>query len=289
MFRYMESISFSVHPLFFLFGLYYSLTGRIIVFTVYTLTAVIHEIGHSICASRQGFYLKKITLMPFGAVISGETSEMSSKDELKIAFAGPITNLLIGLFFVALWWIFPAIYVFTDIIVVANFSLAIINLLPFFPLDGGRILLCLFSEKYGRKTSLKICKILGFIGGGILFLLFIVSLFSSPNFSLLFFSLFIVFGNVGKNKENGYVKLYSFMKEERIKRGMAYRKIAIDKETTVKKLITLLDGEYLNEVVVFYQGKSVITLSPNEVDNLIFNADIYKPVSFYLKNALLNE
>ena len=68
----MGGISLSIHPLFFLLGIYYALTDRIFVFIIYAITAVIHECGHSVAAGRRGYRLNKITLTPFGAMISGD-------------------------------------------------------------------------------------------------------------------------------------------------------------------------------------------------------------------------
>ena len=126
----MVGINFAIHPLFFLFGVYYSLTGKIFVFIIYTVCAVIHELGHSFAASSVGYKLNKITLMPFGAVVTGNIDGLNFKDEIKIAIAGPFINLAIALFFIALWWIFPEIYAFTDVVVEANLSLALVNFLP---------------------------------------------------------------------------------------------------------------------------------------------------------------
>ena len=97
----MGSIKLKIHPLFYLFGLYYALTGKILIFLVCTITAIVHELGHSIVAGERGYKLNKITLMPFGAVVKGESTELAFNDELVIALAGPMLNFIIAVFFVA--------------------------------------------------------------------------------------------------------------------------------------------------------------------------------------------
>ena len=129
----MGGIKLNVHPLFFLFGFYYALTGKVFVFIIYTVTAVVHELGHSFAAAGAGYRLNRITLMPFGAVVRGDIDGLKFSDEIKIALAGPLLNLAIGLLFVAIWWIYPESYAFTDIVAEANFSLALVNFLPIFP------------------------------------------------------------------------------------------------------------------------------------------------------------
>ena len=141
----MGSINLSVHPLFFAFGFYYALTGRIFVFLIYTVTAVLHELGHSFVASNAGYRLNKITLMPFGAVVSGDIEGLSLGDEIKVALAGPFINLAVALLFVASWWIVPETYAFTDVVAEANLTMALVNFIPVFPLDGGRVLSAILS------------------------------------------------------------------------------------------------------------------------------------------------
>jgi len=58
----------SIHPLFFLFGIYFALRGKVFLFLNFTLTALIHELGHAIAAERLGYKMNKISLMPYGAV-----------------------------------------------------------------------------------------------------------------------------------------------------------------------------------------------------------------------------
>ena len=97
----MGGIKLTVHPLFFAFSFYYALTGRFLVFVMYTVTAVAHELGHSFAATNAGYKLNKITLMPFGAVVKGDIEGLKLSDEIKIALAGPILNIAIALFFVS--------------------------------------------------------------------------------------------------------------------------------------------------------------------------------------------
>lgn len=271
----MASLKFSVHPLFIVFGVYYAFTGEIFLFLIYTVVALLHELGHSLVASRQGYVLNKLTLMPYGAVVSGKIDGLKPFDEIIIALAGPLTNILIAVFFVASWWIYPLSYAYTDTAVFANVSLAIINLLPFFPLDGGRILLALLSSKIKTDIAEKICKRLSLAFGAILVLLFIFSCGKRPNFSLLFFAAFIITGALNKKKENVYVKLYKGLDLDGLKRGIPYKKQAVSEYVTVKKLIQLLDEKAINEIVMYSGGKQKRILSQQDVNDIVQNCNIY--------------
>lgn len=279
----MGGLSIGVHPLFFIFGIYNAITGQIFSFVIYTVTAIIHELGHSLVAHGAGYKLNKITLMPYGAVVSGDIEGLNLLDQVKIALAGPLINISVALFFVASWWVFPITYAYTDIVVSANFSMAIINLLPVFPLDGGRVLWSSIALKYDSEKARKICVTTGIFTAILLFSLFIFALAKSVmNVSLLFFSLFVLFGVIGKTKENKYVKIYSGINTERLKYGVDYKRKAVDKSVTIKKLITLLDGYCINEIAVFDKGKQVALLSQNRINRIIEQGDIYSPIEKYL-------
>ena len=278
----MGGLKFSVHPLFFAFGFYYALTGKIFVFAIYTICAVVHELGHSFVATSVGYKLNKITLMPFGAVVSGNIEGLRFNDEIKIALGGPMINLIIGLLFVATWWLFPETYAFTDVVANANFSLAIINLLPIFPLDGGRVLCASLTGLLGKKKANLMCKIIGLIFALFLCVCFVISVFNQINLSLLFFSAFVLAGVFMKSKENEYVKIYTVLSEENLKRGMIVRRIAVHKSVTIKKVLSLLDDTCLNEVAV-YDGESVrAVLSQKRIGQIIEKGNIYSRIEDYV-------
>lgn len=251
-------------------------------FVIYTVCAVMHELGHSFAAASLGYKLKTITLMPFGAVISGDVENLKPKDQLKIALAGPFLNLGVGLLFVSFWWIFPETYAYTDVAAEANLSLAIVNFLPVFPLDGGRILCSALSFRFGKPTAEKTCKIIGVAVSVLLSGLFVVSCFYTVNPSFLFFSLFVVASVFDKNKENVYVKVYSSLSEEKLKRGVEYKKQGVDKSVTVKKLIGLLDADAINEIVVYDGGVPIALLGQEKINKILENGDVYLTIGKYL-------
>ncbi len=278
----MGGIKLRVHPLFFIFGLYFAATRRIFIFLIYTLCALAHELGHSFQASALGYKLKQITLMPFGAVISGDTEDLKPADQFKIALAGPLLNLGVALLFIALWWVMPEIYAFTDVIVEANLSLAIINFLPAYPLDGGRVLCSALSTRLKRKTAVKICRVIGVVIATALLGLFIASCFYTVNISLLFFSAFIFVGALDGNKENSYARAYTILNKDKLLKGVAVKRQAVDKSVTVKKALSLLDSEAVNELQVYADGEPIAVLGQKKINEIIENGDIYAPISKYL-------
>ena len=271
----MGGIRLKIHPLFIILGVIYAFTGKITLFIICTVSALIHEIGHSFVANSMGYTLNKITLMPFGAVVSGATPGLKCSDELKIALAGPFVNIAIGIFCVALWWVFPTTYAFTDVIAEANFSMAVINFIPVFPLDGGRVVSSLLSMYFGKDKSYLVCKIMGIIFSLCLMGLFIASIFYSVNISLLFFSLFVLVGVMDKKRENKYVKFIGLEYSEKLKKGTVVKRIAVDKTLTLKKLISLLDTDAVNEISIYNDGKFERVIGQDELNNILKNNVIY--------------
>lgn len=262
----MGKLSFKVHPLFIIFGIYFAFTGKVFSFLSYTLCALIHEAGHSYAAEIFGYKLKKITLMPYGAIVSGDMSGMSAREEAVVAIAGPLINLVIGFFIFALWWIFPETYPYTELAAEANFALAAINVIPAFPLDGGRLLVCLLSEKIGRVRAVKIAKIASYVISAGLIGLFVYSCFVKVNFSILFFAAFVLTGALDKNAADSYVRIFDELSLHKIRRAKEIKEIAVRRDTTVKKLYRILTGDYLYRVFVLGDdGKPLKIIEPYEL------------------------
>ena len=235
-------MTFSLHPLFYIFGLYFAFTGKVFSFLTITFCAVAHEFGHALAAERRGYKLKKITLMPYGAVISGETGGMTAADEIYTVIFGPLVNLFTGLFILALWWLFPMTYPYTELAATANFSLFFVNLLPAFPLDGGRLLLCLLTKPLGRKKAMFLTRALG--------VLLSVSLF----------------GALEKRPDDRYIRLIEQLSAESVKKARTIKRLAVKQGFTVKDLYAAMDGASLYEIEIYSQsGKLLRKLPPGEL------------------------
>ncbi len=277
----MGSIKVKIHPLFIVLGVLYAFTGKIGLFLICTVSALLHEFGHSVVAGSMGYALNKITLTPFGAVASGNVDGLKKADELKIALAGPFVNVTMGIFCVALWWCFPIVYAFTDVIAEANFTMAIINLIPVYPLDGGRVVSAILSMYFGVDKSHCICKVLGVIFSVVVLSLFVITCFSNPNISILFFAVFAFLGTLDVKKENGYIKLSCDSYVHKLKKGVLVKKIAVDKSVTVKKLLTLIKHDCLNEIEVYDNGKKIALINQEELKDVILTLSLYSSIGEY--------
>ena len=123
---------------------------------IFLFTSVLlHELAHSYFAKRYGVNIYSITLLLFGGVASMEIPKKPGQ-EAKMAFAGPLTSLIIGVICLLTYSYIispnPAlsqnsVYLIIWILGSMNLMLGIFNLLPAFPLDGGRMLRSIFAMK----------------------------------------------------------------------------------------------------------------------------------------------
>ncbi len=116
-------------------------SGALVLFA----SIIVHELFHSLVARRYGLPMKGITLFVFGGVAEMEDEPPSAKAEFLMAIAGPAASLLIGSVFYIVYQTITALWPIQIVGVVAylywiNWVLAAFNLIPAFPLDGGRVL-----------------------------------------------------------------------------------------------------------------------------------------------------
>jgi stage IV sporulation protein FB len=240
-----NGIKIAVHPLFWVFGIYFCLKGELFVFLLITLAALEHECAHAYAAARRGYALQKIVLMPYGAVVRGDIGGISLRDEIFVALAGPVASGLTALAFVALWWLFPETYPFTDAAAYACASLAVVNLLPAHPLDGGRILFCILARYIPKPRARVVCRVISLVFCLLLTAGFVLTVvYGNINLSLLFFALFVGIGCV-QGEKYGYDRLHFDLSAD-LKRGMEERRVAVSADYPLQKVIPLLSrGKYL--------------------------------------------
>ena len=107
---------------------------------VFFLSVLLHELSHAFVAQRYGMSVPSITLFIFGGVSNIDGEMQSAGQEFRVAIAGPAMSLLLGLVFTAVGFAVPGdgaqVLFYLGFV---NFALGVFNLLPGFPLDGGRV------------------------------------------------------------------------------------------------------------------------------------------------------
>ena len=115
----------------------------------------LHELSHSLVALRRGLGVSRIRLFIFGGVSEIDEEAETPSDELAVTAAGPATSLALGVLFLGIGWPLASAVAMPArialILGVANVSIAIFNLLPGLPLDGGRMLRALVWRRSGDR------------------------------------------------------------------------------------------------------------------------------------------
>ena len=151
--------------------------GGLIFFLLLFLCVVLHEFGHIFAARRFGIRTPDVLLLPIGGVSRLERIPEEPRKELMIALAGPAVSLGIAFALILVLGGLPGIEQLMDgepvrallaQLAYANLFLGLFNLLPAFPMDGGRVLRALLGMRYGHARSTRIAATVG-QGAAILF------------------------------------------------------------------------------------------------------------------------
>lgn len=170
-----------------------AVAGNIGFLLVLFLCVLLHEFGHALAARRYGIPTKDITLLPIGGVARLERMPTDPKQELVVALAGPAVNVVIALALLPIIALSDA--AFFERLFTTNLFLVAFNMIPAFPLDGGRVLRAGLALKmdYAKATSTAAT-----IGQGFAVVFGIIGLFTNP--FLILIAVFIWFGAAGESQ-----------------------------------------------------------------------------------------
>ena len=251
-------------------------------FSGYLLATTIHELGHYLTAKRLGYKLSKFSLSGYGVSLSYFEEKIDPKEEIKIALAGPAFNLFSALLVCGMWWLCPSVYFFTYNFVFCSVILALTNLLPAYPLDGGRIFMKSSNIFFKEKTSQRFTLIFNLFLIVLFFSLFIWSCTKNFNPTLLLFSIFLIGGIIDLKFSSKYEKLCAFQKKT--KNFCKVYCLSADPSTTLSKLIKKMST---SKKIVFCltlpSGKTIL-LSEEFIQKLSQNFPIQTRLENIFKN-----
>lgn len=244
---------------------------------------VLHELGHALTARRYGIQTRNIILLPIGGVANLEKMPENPLQELKVALAGPAVNVVIAaILFVFLYLTdgFPApdeipekitLAVFLPALFFVNIMLVLFNLIPAFPMDGGRVLRALLSMRFGRPRATAIAAQLGqFLGIGFV----VVGLFMGQ-FILPIIGIFIY---LGAGAESNY---------EAVRSVLGNYKVG---DVVMRNFTTLHAWDHIDKAVQLLldgQEKEFLVEEDNAVIGVLTREDIIRGLREKDKNTLL--
>ena len=254
---------------------------------------LLHEFGHSLVAQRLGIEIRSITLLPIGGVSNLESLPEKPSEEVKITLAGPLVNVVLAPIFFGVGLLLGAeprmptdlfmgigsVGQFFFYLGYLNVVLAVFNLIPAFPLDGGRVLRGLLATRLGAPRATEIASMVGQLFA---FAFFLIGLLGG-NFILALIGVFIFFG------ANGEAQM---VKQREQTSGLAVSDVMGTKPRTETVTPYHTFGQVLDSVIHGYQedfpvvdesGKLVGMITREEIMTAAHSPERYASVRDLMK------
>jgi Zn-dependent protease len=221
---------------------------------------LLHELGHALAARRYGIRTRDIVLLPIGGVARLQRMPDKPQQEVVVALAGPAVNVAI----VALLWLAlgglptaPLGQGLLETLFWVNVLMVVFNLIPAFPMDGGRVLRALlaFRLPYVRAT-----RIAAGIGQGIALLFGVVGFFYNP--MLMFVALFVF---LAAGEEQALVRARASMSGFPVRSAMITEFTTLDVSDRLQRVVDLLMSGNQQDFPVLEQGLPIGVLSRSDL------------------------
>ena len=243
---------------------------------------VLHELGHALAARHYGIPTKDITLLPIGGVARLQRIPEKPSEELVVALAGPAVNAVLAVLFGAIMYVQGAMTVhpdaamtFTAGVVEQLFWINVVllgfNLLPAFPMDGGRVLRALLSMRMGASRATDVA---ARVGKGMAILFALVGLFGLPhwlapnpsweqsNIMLLLIALFVW---TGANAEARAMRAKTGLAGVPVAAVMVRRFAAVDPDDTLEAVAGYARQAFQRDFPVVVGGRVVGLIGRDDI------------------------
>ena len=234
---------------------------------------VLHELGHALMAGKFNIKTRSIILLPIGGVATLDKMPEKPGQELLVALAGPAVNVVIALL-LSLVIPLKRYFNFDDVVVgemlyapnlqnflfylfIANVMLVFFNLIPAFPMDGGRVLRALLGFRLSRVEATNIA---ANIGQALAVVFFILGFFINPFLILIAF--FIFFGAYG---ENQMVRQNSILQGHLVKEATLTNITVLRPDSNVQEVMDILLAGTEKDFVVALDNEIMGIVTQNDV------------------------
>ena len=223
----------------------------------------LHELCHSLVAKSYGIEVREITLLPIGGVASMSSMPEKPSQEFFISIAGPLFNLIVvAVLYVPMKKLLGAEVLFYRPFSTAtwpltfaylywiNLILAIFNLIPAFPMDGGRVLRALLAQKLGYQKATRIAVNLGHLFALVFAYLGIVGF----NIILVVIAVFIY---MAASNEGLQVDLRETLKRFKVRDILSADFFTLNQDTPLSKVLELIFHSHQEDFTVVEADKTV--------------------------------
>ena len=242
---------------------------------------VLHELGHALTARRYGIRTRDITLLPIGGVSRLERIPDDPRQEVWVSVAGPAVNVVIAaalyawLLLSQTWRPLSALTMaggpFLERLLFVNVSLAVFNLLPAFPMDGGRVLRALLAMRmdYVRATQVS-----AHVGQAMALVFGLLGLFTNP---FLVFIAFFVW--IGAAQEASMVQMRTALSGIPVSRAMLTDFHTLAPEDPAKRVLELILAGSQQDFPVINGGQGGRGGQGGHVAGVLLRSDVLKALA----------
>ncbi len=237
------------------------------------LCVVLHELGHALTARRFGCQTRDITLLPIGGVARLERIPEVPIQEFWVAIAGPAVNVVIAAVLFAILMLAGQAYQLTATtmfggaflvkLMWVNIAPVLFNLLPAFPMDGGRVLRALLATQMSRVKATHIAANVG----QLMAILFGVTGFLAGNWVLLFIAFFVYIGAQGEAQA---VEMRAIFKGFRVRDAMIRQFETLREDDLVTEAARMATISHQKDFPVMHEGT---------VTGMLLHQDVVKALS----------
>jgi Zn-dependent protease/CBS domain-containing protein len=269
-------------------GALFGIVVTLLLFVCVTL----HELAHSFTAMHYGITVRDITLLPIGGLARMEKMPEKPEQELKMSLAGPLTNIVIALLLilillpfkihaaVGLGELFSMLgavswYGLAAYLVTANLALGIFNLLPAFPMDGGRVLRAFLAMRmdHARATAWAVS-----IGQGLAWLLGLFGVLSG-NWTLTIIAIFVY---MGAGQEGRAVEVRNVLQAMQVRQAATTELHSLPPQATLAQAMEIVLKTFQTDFPILENDRLVGLLTESDLFAALQKQDMELPVSRFM-------
>ncbi|HET9990999.1 MAG TPA: site-2 protease family protein [Kofleriaceae bacterium] len=250
-------------------GLDAALMATTVVVSTFVFVAT-HELGHALVARHHGCRTRQILLLPIGGISSLDHMPESPAQELEVALAGPAVNVLFATLLLGFVWLaggdfgtgaFDHTTPLAAQLAYINVGLALFNLVPAFPMDGGRVLRALLALKLGRARATELASATGKVFAA---LFVVVGLMVNPMLALIG-----VFVWLASSQESASVHLHALVAGTSVRKAMITELDPLDAELPIEAAVERMLARGVDISPVVRAGLPIGVVTSEDIAGLL--------------------